>query len=278
MKNIRIVGGLLVVAAVLTGRPAAAQYPVGDRPGPLSADRAYYESRGSGNLYTVPSATFAGRYEFPPTPYSGSSPAGRFATSNGYYSTLPSNYSPIFMTSLNYPGIYGSYAYGIGAATANVATAFQTMVDNPPSDNPVGAPYAPLQRPLADVPYKVPVELNTARQESPQPALIDVILPAEATLSFQGIAMNETGGLRAFQSPPLVPGRSYTYDLRATWKTPEGQEVIRNRHLTVRAGERQLVNLTRAEMPRADELPSERPTLRTGPLPQLRNARPAPQD
>jgi uncharacterized protein (TIGR03000 family) len=262
------------LAVLLSPRPAAAQYPVGDRPSQMSTGGAYYESRGPGYSAYTPAANLAGRYDFYPGQYTGNYRPSRFATSNGYYATSPSGYSPIFMTSLNYPGIYGSYAHGPSAATVNVVTAFQTTLDNRPSDNPVGAPYAPLQRPLAEVPYKGTVELTARAELAAQPALIDVFLPAEASLSFQGIAMTETGSVREFQSPPLVPGRTYTYDLRATWKTEDGREVARSRRLTVRAGDHLEVDLNRGVMPRADELENERPALRTSPLPRLRESRP----
>lgn len=174
----------------------------------------------------------------------------RFATGNGYYSPRAAGYSPIFLTSINYPGIYGSYTYGPSAMTYNVTPTFQTR------------PETPVERPLEEV---------LAR-----PALIDVYLPADATLSFQGVRMSETGSAREFQSPPLEPGRSYTYDVRATWKGEDGREVVRSRRLTVRAGDHLEVDLNRALMPRAEE--DQRPTLRTQPLPLLRDARPVPRD
>jgi uncharacterized protein (TIGR03000 family) len=245
----------------------------------MSTGGAYYESRGPGYSAYTPAATFAGRYDFFPGMYTGDYRPSRFATSNGYYATAPSSYSPIFMTSLNYPGIYGSYANGLAVATSvNVAPAFQTVRENWPSDNPVGAPYFPLQRSLAEVPFKDRVELRTRVESLSRPALIDVFLPAEATLAFQGVSTSQTGAAREFQSPPLEPGRTYTYDVRATWKSDDGQEVTRNRRLTVRAGEHLEVDFNKGLMPRADEPENERPTLRTQPLPLMRERRPAPRE
>jgi uncharacterized protein (TIGR03000 family) len=240
----------------------------------MTIGRSYYESSGPGYTVYYPAASFAGRYNFYPGKYTGYAIPSRFATSDGYYATSPSGYSPIFMTSLNYPGIYGSYAYGPGAATANVVTAFQTTRDNAPSDNPVGTPYAPLQRPLAEVPLKTVTE-PTRAELRPARALIDVRLPAEATLSFQGVTMTESGSVREFQSPTLLPGRTYTYDVVATWKDDEGREVVQTRRLTVRAGDHLDVDLSRGVLPEADQPESERPTLRTRPL---RDVRPAPRE
>jgi uncharacterized protein (TIGR03000 family) len=267
----------VVGLAVLLGpRPAAAQYSV-DWPSKMTAGYSYYESRGPGYSSYVPSATFAGRYDFYPGKYTGYPIASRFATSNGAYATSPSAYPPIFMTSLNYPGIYGSYAYGPVAATANVATAYQTTRDNAPSDNPVGAPYTSQLRPLAEVPLKGVTEPTPAELRS-RPALIDVFLPAEARLSFQGVTMTEGGSVREFKSPPLLPGRSYTYDVRATWKDDDGREVVKSRRLTVRAGDHLELDLNRSVLPPADQPENERPALRTQPPPRLRDVRPAPRD
>ena len=267
------------LAVLLGSRPASAQYPVGDRASVMSTGGSYYASRGPGYSAYTPAAVFSGRYDFFPGKYTGYYLPSRFATSNGFYATAPTGETPIMMTSLNYPGIYGSYATGLATGTTvNVAPGFQTVLENRPSDNPVGAPYAPLQRPLAEVPYKDRVELRTRPTEltTGQAALIDVFLPASATLAFQGVPTDETGPSRQFQSPPLDPGRAYTYDVRASWRAGDGQEVTRNRRLTVRAGDHLELDFNRGLMPPATEPEPERPTLRTRPLPPRERA-PAPR-
>ena len=267
------------LAVLLGSRPASAQYPVGDRASVMSTGGSYYVSRGPGYSAYTPAAAFAGRYDFYPGMYTGDYRPARFATSNGYYATSPSGYPPIFLTSLHYPGIYGSYATGLGVGTTvNVATRFQTTRDNPPSDNTVGAPYAPLQRPLAEVPLKEVTELRARAAPPSRTVLIDVFLPAEARLWFQGEPTSETGAVRQFESPPLEPGQAYTYDVRATWKDDDGREVVQSRRLTVRAGDHLEVDLNRGAMPRADQPENERPTLRTQPPPLLRDVRPAPRE
>jgi uncharacterized protein (TIGR03000 family) len=267
------------LALLLAPRPAPAQYPVGDRRSEMSVGGSYSESYGPGYTFYYPAVNLAGRYNFYPGKYTGDYRASRFATSEGRYSTTASGYSPIFFTSLNYPGIYGSYTTGLAGSGVNVVPPVQTRPDNLPSDNPVGAPYAPLSRPLADVPRGDRVELTTRTalttrvEPRARRALVDVHLPADASLSFQGVTMSETGGVREFQSPPLDEGRTYTYDLRATWTTREGREVVRSRYVKVRAGEHVTVDLNREMMPPAGESTDEqRPTLRTQPLPPLRSA------
>jgi uncharacterized protein (TIGR03000 family) len=258
------------LAALAVPRPAAAQY---SGSAGFTVGRPYYESSGPGYTTYIPSATFAGRYDFYPGKYTGYPMVSRFATTNGYYGTLSSGYTPIMMTSLNYPEIYGSYVLGPTVAP-KVGPTFQTRIDNRPSDNPVGAPYAPLARPLVEVPEKATIStalttttLSTNRAAPARTALIDVFLPESATLSFQGVTMKEEGAVRAFQSPPLEPGRTYHYDLRAAWRTEGGKEVVRTRRLTVRAGDRLEVDLNGGAMQRAGETEEPRPTLRTQPLP-----------
>jgi uncharacterized protein (TIGR03000 family) len=262
---------------VLASQPASAQYPVGDRRPEMTVGRSYFESHGPGYSLYIPSATFAGRYDFTPGKYTGVYAPTRFASSTGYYATLASGYPPIMMTSLNYPGIYGAYALGPGAATWNVAPSYQTVPDNRPSDNPVGAPYTPQERPLMDVPLKGRVQLRSLPDLGARPALIDVFLPPQATLTFQGLATTEQGGIRVFQSPPLEAGRTYSYDIRATWRTDDGRDVARNKRLTVSAGDHATVDFNRAGPSAFGELENQRPTLRSQPPPMLRDLRPEPK-
>ncbi len=265
------------LALALASQPALAQYyPIGDRRPEMTVGRSYFESHGPGYSLYVPSATFAGRYDFTPGKYTGVYAPTRFASSLGYYGRLASGYSPIMMTSLNYPGIYGAYALGPGG-TWNVAPSWQTMPDNRPSDNPVGAPYVPQERPLMDVPLKARVELSSQPELRARAALIDVFLPPQATLTFQGMATSETGGIRVFQSPPLEPGRTYSYDIRATWRSDDGRDVARTQRLTVSAGDHATVDFNRAAPSSLGELENQRPTLRTQPPPMLRDLRPEPR-
>jgi uncharacterized protein (TIGR03000 family) len=274
------------LALLLAPRFAAAQYPVGDRASRLSVGRSYYESQGPGYSGYYSSAELATRYAFYPGKYTGVSYPERFATTNGYYATRPSGYSPILFTSLNYPEVYGSYTLGLGGS-GSVSPVIQTLPDNPPSANPVGAPYAPLTNPLAlsEVPKKREVELTTtvpttaelSTRPTGQAALIDVVVPADATLSFQGVTMSEPGTLRQFQSPLLQPNRSYTYDIQASWKTSDGQQVVRSRQLTVHAGDHLNVDLSRDTLPPPSEPDYERPMLRTQPLKPRATTRPAPE-
>jgi uncharacterized protein (TIGR03000 family) len=71
-----------------------------------------------------------------------------------------------------------------------------------------------------------------AAQGDDAPVVINTIVPAGATVSFDGVQTKQTGTLRRFVSPPLEPGHTYTYRIRVV-----GQDFDDTRRLSVRAGE-----------------------------------------
>jgi uncharacterized protein (TIGR03000 family) len=78
---------------------------------------------------------------------------------------------------------------------------------------------------------------------SPNAALIDVRVPPDAQVTFDGDATTQTGPNRVFSSPPLEAGKSYHYDVKARW-TQNGRPVERTRRVDVRAGQRTTVDFT----------------------------------
>ena len=75
------------------------------------------------------------------------------------------------------------------------------------------------------------------------PAFLVVRLPADASLMVEDYQTKATGDVRRFQSPPLAPGRQFTYTLKATWKE-DGKEKTVTRDVKVRAGQEVTVDLT----------------------------------
>jgi uncharacterized protein (TIGR03000 family) len=76
------------------------------------------------------------------------------------------------------------------------------------------------------------------REVTPDPnsATMNVRVPADAAIWFQGAKTGQRGEERTFVSPPLEPGRAYTYEVRARWNQ-DGKEVEQTRQVRVRAGE-----------------------------------------
>jgi uncharacterized protein (TIGR03000 family) len=73
------------------------------------------------------------------------------------------------------------------------------------------------------------------------PAIIDVQVPADAQITFDGESTNQTGMQRIFRSPALEPGQNYSYEVTARWNE-SGKDIERTRKVRVRAGERVSVN------------------------------------
>jgi uncharacterized protein (TIGR03000 family) len=73
-------------------------------------------------------------------------------------------------------------------------------------------------------------------------ALVDVRVPADAEVLFEGDKTSQTGSNRAFLSPALEPGRTFTYDIRARWTGADGKPVEQTRQAKVQAGRRTLVD------------------------------------
>jgi uncharacterized protein (TIGR03000 family) len=80
-----------------------------------------------------------------------------------------------------------------------------------------------------------------------QPATLVIRLPADAALEIQGSKTQQQGEVRRFTSPPLPPNQPFTYTLKGTWQE-NGQPVVRERTVPVRAGEEVAVDLR--EMPK----------------------------
>jgi len=73
----------------------------------------------------------------------------------------------------------------------------------------------------------VPARDNEAR--------LRVVVPADAKVWVDGKATQQTGAVRSFESPPLTPGKQYSYDIKAQWRDSNGKEVTRSRRVDVRA-------------------------------------------
>jgi uncharacterized protein (TIGR03000 family) len=78
--------------------------------------------------------------------------------------------------------------------------------------------------------------LPQKNEEAPETALIVAHLPEDARIWFDDAPTKQTGTLRQFMSPPLMPGKRYAYTVRVQW--PEnGQWVSQIHSLPVYAGD-----------------------------------------
>jgi uncharacterized protein (TIGR03000 family) len=122
----------------------------------------------------------------------------------------------------SYPGAYSDYPYGY-AAPSYVVPAAPYYYDS----TPASADYAP-RADASDLTVHVTVRV-----------------PAGAEVWFDGTKTRQTGAVREFESPELMRGREYTYEVRARW-TQDGKEVSRTRSIEVAAGARKTVDFTKS--------------------------------
>jgi len=168
---------------------------------------------------------------------------------------VPSWYSathlPIFMTTINTPGVYGAYSMGVADLGLFDREPLFYPADNPRRRIPaVSVTVAPSGTEGATLSARLP-EPDTGT------ATINVRVPADARLTFEGVPTTPTGTNREFVTPALTVGRHYTYNVRGAW-TENGRPVTRERQVVVRAGDRLDIDMTTAP---------EESTLRAGPRP-----------
>lgn len=82
---------------------------------------------------------------------------------------------------------------------------------------------------------------SSADPSAAKPAVITLRVPAGAVVQFDSIQTEQSGITRHFETPPLTPGRSYSYDMSVSW-TDSGQTVVRQRRVSFRAGEHITLN------------------------------------
>ena len=141
-----------------------------------------------------------------------------------YYRALAAQ-QPLLLTTTNYPGIQGSWAEGLEPGAFAAAS---LLGRSSYFSGPTGASTS-----TALVP---PPAL-------PDTALIDVDVPIDADVRFDGVKTAQTGMHRSFITPALASGRSYTYTISVNW-TVASQEVHKSRQVHVRAGDRVKIDFT----------------------------------
>jgi uncharacterized protein (TIGR03000 family) len=112
---------------------------------------------------------------------------------------------------------YGGYVY-------------PSYVDNPP----VYYPPPPEQQALPTPPPQQPAVMT---------ATIDLYVPANAEVWFEGRKTNQTGTLRKFITPPLTAGVNSAYELKVRWTDAEGEVRETTRKVDVQPGGQVVLNL-----------------------------------
>jgi uncharacterized protein (TIGR03000 family) len=101
-----------------------------------------------------------------------------------------------------------------------------------------GGPRGPVAGPPADGVPGEPVA-------SGGPAILRVLVPADAEIWFDGGPTTQSGPQRLFETPALAGDRTYTYEVRVRWRDG-GQEMSQTRTVQVSAGDRLTVDFRTA--------------------------------
>jgi uncharacterized protein (TIGR03000 family) len=125
------------------------------------------------------------------------------------------------------------YGYGYGGAFSNygpISTGIQTYPFAPTTSYAPANSYVAYSGPSSTVGY-------VSYTIPDRPARIDVRVPSDAELWFDGRRTGQSGSERTFHTPPLEKGQGYRYEVRARW-TENGKTVEQTQSVGVTAGAR----------------------------------------
>jgi uncharacterized protein (TIGR03000 family) len=108
---------------------------------------------------------------------------------------------------------------------------------------------------------------NGQTQSPPAPdnaAHLQLIVPDNAEVWFDGARTSQTGKVREFTSPTLTPGSNYTYKISVRYIDAKGQPVNDTRNIHVRPNDWFSIDFTRPEPPNP-------PTAPPNPMPPIVN-------
>jgi uncharacterized protein (TIGR03000 family) len=148
-----------------------------------------------------------------------------------------------------YPGYYGrsgvsigigiglgGYGYYPGYAYSGYYTPFVAVPRYYTTDPYYSAGYPSYSVQPGAAYTNAPARVNNA-------ATMDIRVPADAKVLFDGAATTQTGTDRRFVSPELTPGYDYTYTISASWMEG-GKEVTQERQIVVQAGQYYRIDMT----------------------------------
>ena len=185
---------------------------------------------------------------------------GAYHSGFGGYATYRGGYGGYYGYGKGYYGYgrgYYGYGYGpglglgLGLYAAPYAYDYSSAYYSPPSVIVASPGPAPAETAVAS-PGPVPAETAGVPAPVPPPtaddglAMVQVIVPADATVWFNGQLTTTGGEQRVYASPALTPGLDYHYVIHARW-TDGGRVVNQTRTIVVRAGAHVGVDFTRPE-------------------------------
>jgi uncharacterized protein (TIGR03000 family) len=174
-------------------------------------------------------------------PGMGAPPGGNYPGALYPYHATP--LYPAYKPSISPPGAYPSsgispytgYIPGTNFAPGFAPGFASSYLRTLPPNNP---------QPESRTRFYIPSDIEDGAGVVDNTAHLEVLVPGDATLSFNGWKARSTGTIRKLQSPPLTPGRKFAYTVQARWEE-NGREVIQTRQVVVSAGAQVRVNFLR---------------------------------
>jgi uncharacterized protein (TIGR03000 family) len=144
-----------------------------------------------------------------------------------------------------YPGVYNPPSYSMIYPPPSPSTTYPYNPAPPgyqsfyPPQSGLNPPTPPLSTPS----YALPTPQSSGAESTT--VLLNLRLPdPNAEVWIDGTRTNRQGATRQFISPPLTPGKKYSYEITARW-LENGREVSQTRKLIVQAGQQFDVDFTR---------------------------------
>jgi uncharacterized protein (TIGR03000 family) len=156
---------------------------------------------------------------------------------HGFYGNGLSMYGPPVPTYKPIPGVFGGGdSQYFGLPPLFPGWMYEVYV---PACQPAGLPPDVLVPPGDVLPPPAPYLDKPAALE------VEVRLPTpDAKLFIDGVEVKSSGAVRHFATPEVSTIQSFTYDLRAEWKT-DGLATTHLKKVTGRAGEKVVVDFTK---------------------------------
>lgn len=139
----------------------------------------------------------------------------------------------------------GGPPYGIPSGFPWQSQRYQGYSEPPRNVEP--RPPQPAQAYHPPVKYRVDI-MRLSQQhkaEDPNIAVLMAHLPEDASIYFQEMPTKITGMVRWFESPSLIPGKTYYYNVRVVWYEG-GKWVTQTERVAVAAGEVHCIDLVKA--------------------------------
>ena len=97
-----------------------------------------------------------------------------------------------------------------------------------------------------------------AQEKEKKPAIIEIILQENlfknAEVRIEGVLTKQTGAKRQFKTPPLEPGKTYSYTIKAIIEPNNYTKIFRTREINFKAGDEVTVDLRKKDPAIADDV------------------------